>query len=159
MACFLQPNLNGGLLPLIRNEGENGMTVKIAKLFIGASVALSLSAFALPVRASYTPVEAPAGQSSSVSKSPVLVQYAQEEEHHELKNKVEGTINEGENEVRGAKDAVKAQHEAHEANESMHEGVADKTESQVDELKDEARDAKNAVKAQHRAHEAAEGER
>jgi hypothetical protein len=135
------------------------MTLKIGKLFIGASLALSLGGFAMPVGASIAPSSAPSTPNTIGIEAPILVQYAEEEEHHELKYKAERKADEVEDEARAANSAVKMRHRAHEAAEPYHDGVVDKTESKMDEMKDSARDAKDAVKAEHRAHEAAEGDR
>ncbi len=133
------------------------MTLKIGKLFIGASLAVSLAGFAMPTSASVAPNQTPFAPSSVGREAPVPVQFADETDH--LTYKAEGKVNEAGDEVRAAKNAVKARHRAHEATEAYHDGVVDKTETKMDEVKDSARDAKDAVKAEHRAHEAAEGDR
>ena len=133
------------------------MTLKIGKLFIGAALALSLGGFALPVGASIAPPQAPSNPGFIGKEAPLGIQYADETDH--LTYKAESKANEAGDEVRAAKDAVKARHRAHEAGEVYHEDMGDKAESKMDEIKDSARDAKNAVKAEHRAHEAAEGDR
>jgi hypothetical protein len=131
--------------------------MKIGKLFIGASLVLSLGGFAMPVSASIAPSPTPSQPGYLGQEAPVLVQYADEADH--LTYKAEGKVNEGGDEAMAAKNAVKARHDQHEAAEPYHHGIVDKTESKMDEIGDSARDAKNAVKAEHRAHEAAEGER
>ena len=131
------------------------MTLKIGKLFIGASLALSLGGFVVPATASIGP-SVPSTPSTVGKEAPTPVQYAEEEEHHMLKYKAENKADEAGDEARAATNAVKMRHRAHEATEGYHAGVVDKSESKMDEIKDSARDAKDAVKAQHRAHEATE---
>jgi hypothetical protein len=133
------------------------MSMKIGKLFLGASLALSLGGFAMPAVASIAPLQTPANSGYIGKEAPVLVQYADEADH--LTYKAEGKVNEAGDEALAAKNAVKARHREHEANEVYHHSLGEKAESKMDEIGDSARDAKNAVKAEHRAHEAAEGER
>ena len=133
------------------------MSQKIGKIFISASLALSLGGFAMPAFASVGPSTTPSQPSYIGHEAPVLVQYADETDH--LTYKAEGKVNEAGDEALAAKNAVKARHDQHEAAEPYHHGIVDKTESKMDEIGDSARDAKNAVKAEHHAHEAAEGER
>ena len=133
------------------------MILKIGKLFVGASLVLSLGGFALPVGASIAPSQTPPNPGVIGKEAPLGVQYADETDH--LTYKAESKVNEAGDEIRAAKDAVKSRHRAHEAGEVYHEDLGDKAERKMDEIKDSARDAKNAVKAEHRAHEAAEGDR
>ena len=133
------------------------MSLKIGKLFLGASLALSLGGFVIPASASIAPLQTAPHPGYIGKEAPVLVQYADEADH--LTYKAESKVNEGGDEALAAKNAIKARHREHEATEGYHHGIVDKTESKMDEIGDSARDAKNAVKAEHHAHEAAEGER
>jgi len=137
------------------------MDVKLGKLVVGSSLALSLSAFALPVFA-YTSAHvldiSTQGYLGEENGRPPTVQYA-EEEHHDVVNQAESAVDRKSDEVRDeahdAKAAVENRHEMNEATESEHHAanLEDKAERKAGEMRDEAHEATDAVKQEHEAHE------
>lgn len=139
------------------------MNLISGKMFVGATLALSLSAIAFPVCA--------ASSTSSVSPKAdraISMQLAQEEhhdlnetEHHEMldkaTDKAAGKAHEANAEVTGAAHAVRKAHRHHEATEGMHHTMSSKVDAKIDEAHDEVKGAADSVKATHDAHEAAEG--
>jgi hypothetical protein len=126
---------------------NRGMTL------LSGAIALSLGALATPIGLSGI-----GSHQASINpdRGVIYQQYAQEEEHHEVKEKVDQKVDEMHDMGTGAGQAVKNTHEEHEATESMHHGLTDKTESKVKEMHDEAVGAGNAVKETHEEHERSE---
>jgi hypothetical protein len=124
------------------------------RMFVGATLALSLGAFAFPVCAATGTSSTSPRADRSVS---MQLAQAETEEHHELTDKAVGKANEVKSEVKGAAHAVRKAHRHHEATEGTHHTIGSKLDAKVDETKAEVKGAASAVKAEHEKHEAAEG--
>lgn len=137
------------------------MDLKIGKLVAGTSLALSLGAFAFPafanMSANIVDISAQAYLGEENGRPP-LVQYA-EEEHHDVVNQAESTVDRKVNELRDdahdTKADVEARHEMNEATESEHRNwnVENKAERKAGEMRDEAHEAASTVKQEHEEHE------
>jgi hypothetical protein len=158
------------------------MDLKRGKVLVGAVVAVTMGAFAVPFCSNAT---ASTGTSAPRQDSK-LIQLA-EEEHYELKEKTENKVNalgekteskvnelgektedkahELKSDAVAVPNAVHAEHEEHEAHEaveasepseehgSMRHEMKEKTERHVDEMGHEVKGAANAVESEHEAHE------
>ena len=146
------------------------MDRKRGKVLVGAVVAVTMGAFAVPFcsNASAAPGTATPPQDRK------LIQLA-EEEHYELKEQTENKVNalgeraedkahELRNDAVAVPNAVHAEHEEHEAVEAsspeehsgMRHEMKEKAESHVDEMGHEVKGAANSVTSEHEEHEARE---
>ena len=122
------------------------MKLSTGKVVLGATLAISLSAFTFPTSASIPPT----AQTKSVERKNAPIQLA------ELGQKIDEKADEVKSEARGAKNAVVAAHRRHEAGESRHHTVGGKIDSKAGEMRDETTGAANAVEGAHARHEALE---
>ena len=159
------------------------MDLKRGKVLVGAVVAVTMGAFAVPFSSN---ASVPTGTTTPHQDSR-FIQIA-EEEHTELKEKTESKVNElgektenkanelGEktedkahelkSDATAGANAVHAEHEEHEAREATSEAnepeeehggmrheMKEKAERHVDEMGHEVKGAANAVESEHEAHE------
>ena len=139
------------------------MDRKRGKVLVGAVVAVTMGAFAVPFSSN---ASVPTGTTTPHQNSQ-LIQLA-EEEHTELKEKIENTVNAvGEKTENKANEiGERTEDKAHEfkgeaaagANEAEEHGgmrheMKEKAERHVDEMGHEAKGAANAVENEHEAHE------
>jgi hypothetical protein len=122
------------------------MKLLTGKIVLGATLAISLGAFALPVGASVPPMT----QHDSVNKQIVGVQIA------EAGRVIDEKADEVKSEAKGAAHAVRAVHRRHERNEYRHRTIGSKLDSKVDEVKNETTGAGRAIERAHDRHEALE---
>ena len=157
------------------------MDRKRGKVLVGAVVAVTMGAFAVPFCAN---ASVPNGTTTPLQNSP-FIQIA-EEEHTELKERTENKVTElgdkaenkvdemGErtedkahelkNDAVAVPNAVHEEHEAHEAAEAnspeehtgMRHEMKESAERHVDEMGHEVKGAANAVESEHEEHEAHE---
>ncbi len=124
------------------------MKLSTGKMVLGATLAISLSAFTFPAGAS-----APATtQNGTATRKDVGVQYAQVP----VEQKIDEKADEVKSEATGAKNAVVAVHRRHERNEYRHHTIGSKVDSKVSEAKNEAKGAAQAIERAHDQHEAQE---
>ena len=152
------------------------MDLKRGKVLVGAVVAVTMGAFAVPFCSNATASTGTTTPRQDGYQASQLMQLA-EEEHIELKEKTETKVNElGEktedkahelkSDATAGANAVHAEHEEHEAREATSEAnepeeehggigheVKEKTERHVDEMGHEVKGAANAVESEHEAHE------
>ncbi len=148
------------------------MDLKRGKVLVGAVVAVTMGAFAVPFCSNATASTGTTTPRQDGYQASQLMQLA-EEEHIELKEKTETKVNElGEktedkahelkSDAVAVPNAVHAEHEEHEAVEASepseeHGGirhqVKEKAERRVDEMGNDVKGAANAVESEHEAHE------
>jgi hypothetical protein len=122
------------------------MKLLTGKIVLGATLAISLGAFALPVGASVPPM----GHRDSVNNQIVGVQIA------EAGRVIDEKADEVKSEAKGAAHAVRTVHRRHERNEYRHRTIGSKLDSKVDEVKNETTGAGRAIERAHDQHEALE---
>ena len=122
------------------------MKLLTGKIVLGATLAISLGAFTLPVGASVPPI----GHRNTVSNQIVGVQIA------EAGRVIDEKADEVKSEAKGAAHAVRAVHRRHERNEYRHRTIGSKLDSKVAEVKNETTGAGRAIERAHDQHEALE---
>ena len=121
--------------------------MKLSKIVLGATLALSVGAFTGSASASI-----PTTQSRANITKNVGIQLAQAT----VGQKVDEKADEVKSEATGAKNAVVAAHRRHERNERLHHTVGGKIDAKVGEVKNETTGAANAIDRAHENHEALE---
>jgi hypothetical protein len=122
------------------------MKILNGKIVASTALALSLSAFTIPVGASVPPMN----HGDTVIKPVAGFQIAQvardiDQKTDEVRDGTEGAVN-----------AVDAAHRQHEAREHLHRTIGSKIDSKVHEMKSEAKGAGHAIERAHERHEATE---
>jgi hypothetical protein len=135
-------------LLLLPWHGQGGPCMKLltGRIFLGATLAISLGGFAFPVSASVPPLKPTRTVSTKVSG----IQIAQ------AARDIDEKANEVNNATTGAVNSAEAVHRRHERNEYRHRTIGSKVDSKMSEVKNETRAAGHAVERAHEQHEAVE---